>query len=111
VKAFLPTLLALAFLALVVLFLRVWPAQVFPWFVEDGVVESLLAIAYLFASGCLLLLLRREQRAWPIVLLTVLTILIFFEEISWGQRLFGFHTPEALRAFNRQGEFNLHNSN
>jgi uncharacterized membrane protein YfcA len=30
------------------------------------------------------------------------------EEISWGQRLFGYGTPESFAA-NRQGEVNLHN--
>ena len=31
------------------------------------------------------------------------------EEISRGQRLFGFATPETLAQMNWQGEFNLHN--
>jgi len=31
------------------------------------------------------------------------------EEISWGQRIFGFSTPELLRQHNRQGELTLHN--
>jgi hypothetical protein len=31
------------------------------------------------------------------------------EEISWGQRVFGFKTPEAIARINVQGEFNLHN--
>ena len=31
------------------------------------------------------------------------------EEISWGQRLFGFETPEFLRTVNTQNEFNIHN--
>lgn len=31
------------------------------------------------------------------------------EEISWGQRLLGFQTPEPLSQVNRQEEFNLHN--
>ena len=33
----------------------------------------------------------------------------FGEEISWGQRVFGFETPEALKEVNEQDEFNLHN--
>lgn len=39
--------------------------------------------------------------------------LLFFvgagEEISWGQRMFGFVTPEAISQVNKQEEFNLHN--
>jgi len=39
-------------------------------------------------------------------------LLFFFgagEEISWGQRIFGFKTPEALAQVNKQDELNLHN--
>lgn len=41
-----------------------------------------------------------------------LALLFFFgagEEISWGQRIFGFHTPEPLAQVNKQDEMNLHN--
>jgi hypothetical protein len=31
------------------------------------------------------------------------------EEISWGQRILGFQTPESVSEVNRQEEFNLHN--
>ena len=31
------------------------------------------------------------------------------EEISWGQRIFGWETPDALEEINRQGETTLHN--
>ncbi|MDX9835333.1 MAG: hypothetical protein RBT36_09010 [Desulfobulbus sp.] len=31
------------------------------------------------------------------------------EEISWGQRVFGFSTPEAIIEHNQQQEFNVHN--
>ena len=31
------------------------------------------------------------------------------EEISWGQRIFGFATPDFLLPWNQQGEFNAHN--
>jgi hypothetical protein len=31
------------------------------------------------------------------------------EEVSWGQRLLGLETPEALREMNVQGELTLHN--
>lgn len=43
-----------------------------------------------------------------------LALLFFFgagEEISWGQRIFGFATPEALAEVNKQDELNLHNLN
>jgi hypothetical protein len=41
-----------------------------------------------------------------------LVLLFFFgagEEISWGQRIFGFKTPEPLAQVNKQDELNLHN--
>ena len=41
-----------------------------------------------------------------------LAVLFLFgagEEISWGQRILGFQTPEELSQVNRQEEFNLHN--
>ena len=41
-----------------------------------------------------------------------LALLFFFgagEEISWGQRIFGFKTPEPLAQVNKQDELNLHN--
>jgi hypothetical protein len=41
--------------------------------------------------------------------LTLFHLLCAGEEISWGQRLFGFATPEAVVKHNQQQEFNLHN--
>jgi len=41
-----------------------------------------------------------------------LALLFFFgagEEISWGQRIFGFKTPDSLAQVNKQDELNLHN--
>ena len=36
-------------------------------------------------------------------------LVVLGEEISWGQRIFGFATPEGLAAVNYQREFNFHN--
>ena len=33
----------------------------------------------------------------------------FFEEISWGQHIFGWQTPEFFLKINKQGETNIHN--
>ena len=44
--------------------------------------------------------------------LLVLALAMFFgagEEISWGQRIFGFSTPESIKQLNTQGEFTIHN--
>jgi len=42
-------------------------------------------------------------------LLGLLFIFLVGEEISWGQRIFGFETPEGMAERNMQGETNLHN--
>jgi hypothetical protein len=44
-----------------------------------------------------------------IVLFSVGSLLIFGEEISWGQRIAGFSTPEAIKQVNTQHEFSAHN--
>ncbi len=86
---------------------------------EDGPLEYLGAISF-FAASILFFLAFRSLRAdssasasrlKPYVAL-VLAGLFFFaaaEEISWGQRLFGWGTPESLREANHQDETNLHN--
>ena len=44
------------------------------------------------------------------VLAWALLMFVFMgEEISWGQRILGFGTPEVLMEINHQQEFNLHN--
>jgi len=80
---------------------------------EDGFWETLGALALLGASVLLLHAgLPRGRRArfsqWTLVCLGVLLLLGAAEEVSWGQRLFGFDTPEVLREVNVQGEANLH---
>ncbi len=51
---------------------------------------------------------RRLVRGW--IILWMLACFYFAgEEISWGQWLFGWETPEALLKYNDQGETNLHN--
>jgi hypothetical protein len=86
---------------------------------EDDVVEWSGAIG-LFA-GCILLfvsfLMARRRRpadmtpggVW--ILLASSGVLFFLggEEISWGQRVFGWGTPAALGRANAQDETNLHN--
>lgn len=59
---------------------------------EDGPVEWLSAIAF-------------------VLFLAVALIMLFAggEEVSWGQRIFGWETPRELIEVNDQGETNLHN--
>lgn len=77
---------------------------------EDGLVENLSALNWLLAAGVMFVLFAKQRNIW-FLLLGILFTVCFGEEISWGQRLFGFVTPESIRARNFQGEFNLHNLN
>lgn len=88
---------------------------------EDGPAENLTAIAYFAAAGLTFALSRSTaywgknrhlQRLYAMILLasTIGFLLVGGEEISWGQRIFHFATPEAIADSNRQSELNLHNS-
>ena len=89
---------------------------------EDGFFEYLGAFAMLVAAIAFLVAFIRSSSAanrqsWALLPrlcllgLAALFILAAGEEVSWGQRLFGFQTFEAVKTINRQEEFNLHNIN
>jgi hypothetical protein len=88
----------------------------YTWYLdEDGVSETATVIAYLVASPLLVIAafrLRKERRWWaliPYLLLAAGAFVVAMEEISWGQRLLGYSTPEIVESRNIQDEFNLHN--
>jgi hypothetical protein len=85
---------------------------------EGGVVE--VSTALLFGIACVGFLvamkrsrfLRTRGTRWAYMFMICWALLMFVfmgEEISWGQQLFGFETPEAIRDANLQDEFNIHN--
>lgn len=82
---------------------------------EDGLVEWITVC--LLAFGALLCWWRAinlgSMRSRLFVLCTVLLGFVFVfglgEEISWGQRIFGWASPEFFYRYNSQGETNLHN--
>lgn len=87
---------------------------------EDGIIENLTAILYLFASvyAFVLLFSVREgndfgffktERNVFFLFLGIFFFLIFGEEISWGQRFFGLTTPGFLEKINVQREIGFHN--
>lgn len=87
-------------------------------FMEDGFFESATAILFLIASIILLIsftILRKRsnENSKMISKMFLMGSMAFFligmEEISWGQRIFGWATPENLKAVNYQAETNLHN--
>ena len=87
---------------------------------EDGVVEYIGAALFLIASVLYFVLYKNSRAdlksAWiPLkgnifyFLLGVAFLFVCMEEISWGQRIIGFETPDGMREANSQNEFNLHN--
>ena len=87
---------------------------------EDSYFESVGAIFWLIASVLFFYLFVkhrvsndlyfvRTNRNVFFFLLGCLFFLGFGEEISWGQRIFGFETPELLNEINAQQETNIHN--
>jgi hypothetical protein len=83
---------------------------------EDGLIEWLGALSLLVASGLFLLCFLRARRAGSNrvkqLFFIGLALALFIgagEEISWGQRILGIETPEAVKEHNYQGELNLHN--
>ena len=115
---FLQVLLSVAAL----LFFSVWVKGNAPllhvWVVEDGPVESLSAIFFGISSIAFLIIAVRSDflrsknygLRYPMVLAWAFLMFVFMgEEISWGQRIFDFGTPEALMEINHQHEFNIHN--
>jgi len=114
-----PVILNLGLATAFVLLFVVSPAG-FNWLgSEDNVVEYLSALfgvagAVFFASVALAawhLPHGSPNRTLTLVFAGACAVVLFLlgmEEISWGQRLFGFDTPDSFAA-NRQGEVNLHN--
>ncbi|MCH9036449.1 MAG: hypothetical protein IH860_03900 [Chloroflexi bacterium] len=82
---------------------------------EDGVSEWWTVTAYLIAAITVavtaLLMKRLGHRRIGLVyaLLALAFMVVVMEEISWGQRLFDWSTPEALASVNEQGETGIHN--
>jgi 3-phytase len=82
---------------------------------EDGILEWLQVLGYLaaalFGAALGLHLFRQGRRVLGLLFLggALGCVFVVGEEISWGQRIFGLATPEALNAVNEQGEVNVHN--
>ena len=88
---------------------------------EDSLYENASAIFFLLTAIAFFILATRPklyiafkngskypQRKY-FWLLALLFFFAFGEEISWGQRIFNFETPDAIKGNNIQEEFNFHN--
>lgn len=75
---------------------------------EDGIFEYVTSFFFLVTSLLFLIIFIRGRH-----IINLLFFVVFFfgfgEEISWGQRILRFNTPEALIEANDQNEFNIHN--
>jgi hypothetical protein len=90
--------------------------QAYKWFTEeDGFAEDG-QVFFWFLTFCLCIAVA--QRLWSEgerlmgTMYVGLCCCLFFlmgEEISWGQRLFGWHTPTNYAVINKQAETNIHN--
>ncbi|MCF8245304.1 MAG: hypothetical protein K9J37_13030 [Saprospiraceae bacterium] len=76
---------------------------------EAGFFESLTAIGFLGASIVFFMSFLKKRKQYVFLILAVILFFGFGEEISWGQRIFGWGTPETLKEVNVQGETNIHN--
>lgn len=82
---------------------------------EDSWIEDTQALLFSLSSvigflSCKRLLHLPNNGLSIILLLFALGSFLFFaEEISWGQRIFLFQTPETISALNTQTEFTFHN--
>jgi hypothetical protein len=96
--------------------LKIWNRQLY-WtlIAEDGVIETLTAVAYFMAFlGAISItraLYRQDRGFYAFLYLGLSAVLLWvcLEEISYGQRIFGFTSPEAFVEYNKQAEVNIHN--
>ena len=87
------------------------------WMLSENHPVELLTFMSLFSAGIMGWKLawraRNNERGILVVgfytLFSAGLLLVAMEEISWGQSLFGFEPPSAIKAINKQGELNLHN--
>jgi hypothetical protein len=81
---------------------------------EDQAVEWASLWSFFTAGGFFVLAARRQHRAtgafpWFLLGLALFCLFVAMEEISWGQRVFGYRPPDYFLAQNYQQELNLHN--
>lgn len=82
---------------------------------EDSILEWAQVVGFLggFVGGAALTVRAfrggRSRVALAYAVFAAACFFVFGEELSWGQRLFGFGTPESLQELNNQDEVTLHN--
>jgi hypothetical protein len=81
---------------------------------EDGLIEYFQFFLFLFSGILAFKIYKNLQKTNKVfgyiyLFVGVALLLISMEEISWGQRIIGLETPDALNKINEQGEINIHN--
>jgi len=84
---------------------------------ERGLIENLTAVVLIPAAYFAFMSAHRMNRnrlagpqAWYLIV-GLVCVAFFGEEISWGQQWIGWESPEFFAQYNRQGETNVHNMN
>ena len=90
--------------------------ETYKWFTgEDGAAENFQVLFFVLAWVLTFPVIGRLWKAGAklfAAMYMVLCLGLFFiigEEVSWGQRLFGWETSEEMKAINKQEETNIHN--
>jgi hypothetical protein len=90
--------------------------EAYKWFTrEDGAAEDLQVLFFVLAAALCFPVISRLWKAGAKIfalMYAVLALGFFFiigEELSWGQRIFGWKTSAEMSAINKQNETNLHN--
>lgn len=88
-------------------------------FKKEGLFENLTFVLYLLSAVACAIAAQRirrnpsvDHRHWVVVFYVVCAVAFFLvagEEVSWGQRVLGIKTPDALVVLNYQHETNVHN--
>ena len=83
---------------------------------EDGAIEWLQFIFLIFTAFYCLRIVMNDRKLYNSKLIKhvfltcfILTLILAFEEISWGQRILDIETPDAIKQINAQNEITLHN--
>jgi len=82
---------------------------------EDNLLECLQFIFYftsaIFSFKLYKLFKQKNNKlnTWIFLLLSIGLFFVAFEEISWGQRIFGIDTPDSIKEINFQNELSIHN--
>ena len=109
--------LSVPFFYFIFLLIELWPFDFFKKFVsEDNFIENLQFFVILsssFISFKIAKHFHNINKFFTICyfLFGIFLFLIAGDEISWGQRIIGFQTPQNIEIKNTQGELTLHNLN